>query len=83
MIDNISTNDWRKSIVDVLESSTGVMDRKIKYTTLSHVVIGNELFKKTLDRIFLKFLSENEAYLEIFVVYNGYSGAHQVGHKMK
>ena len=51
--------------------------------TLSHVVIGNELFKKTLDGIFLKFLSENEAYLEISVVYNGSRGAHQVGHKMK
>ena len=47
LIDNLSINDWRKSIVNFLQNSTRTTDRKIKYRALSYVIIENELFKKT------------------------------------
>lgn len=66
-----------------LENPTGVIDRKIKYKELSYVIFGNKLFWKAPDRILLKYPSESEAYLTIYVVHSGSYGAHQVGHKMK
>lgn len=59
------------------------MDRKIKYKALSYIIIVNELFKTTPEGVLLKFLSEAEAYLEIFSADSGSCGAPQVGHKMK
>src|ERR1044072_1732899 len=82
-IDNLSNDDWRKSIVNLLENPTGSTDRKFKYKALSYMIIGNELFKKTPDGILLKCLSESEAHLAISAVHSGACGAHQAGHKMK
>ena len=80
VIDNLSNNDWRKPIVEFLQNPTGSTDRKVKYTELSYVIMGNELFNKNPNGVLLKCLSDTEAYLAIYVVHNG---AHQAGHKMK
>lgn len=45
--------------------------------------MGNELFKKTLEGILLKCLSESEAYLALSNIHSGACRAHQVGHKIK
>ena len=46
-IDNLSDNDWRKPIVEYLQTPTGTTSRKTKYRALSYVIVRNELFKKT------------------------------------
>lgn len=58
-------------------------DRKVKYIALSYVNIGNKLFKKTPEGIYLKFLRESERYLSISEVYGGSCVSHQEDHKMK
>lgn len=63
-IDNLSTNDWKKSIIDFFENPIGVTDKNKIWK-----IIENELFKKTLDGILLKFLSESEAYLNSSIVH--------------
>ncbi|CAJ2651311.1 unnamed protein product [Trifolium pratense] len=75
--------DWRKPIVEYLENPIGNAPRKIKYRASNYVIIGNELFKKTLEGILLKCLSETEAYIAISDVHSGACGSHQSGHKMK
>lgn len=75
--------DWQKLIIEYLGNPTGMTDRKIKYMALSHVIMGNELFKKTPKGILLKCLGESEAYLAISEVHKGSCGSHQIGHKMK
>jgi hypothetical protein len=42
-------DDWRKPIVEYLENLTGDVARKIKYRALNYVIIGIELFKKTVE----------------------------------
>ncbi|CAJ2628893.1 unnamed protein product [Trifolium pratense] len=83
VIDNLVNGDWRKPIVEYLENPIGNTPRKIKYRASNYVIIGNELFKKTLEGILLKCLSETEAYIAISDVHSGACGSHQSGHKMK
>ncbi|XP_045810459.1 uncharacterized protein LOC123904898 [Trifolium pratense] len=83
VIDNLVNGDWRKPIVENLENPIGNVPRKIKYSASNYVIIGNELFKKTLAGILLKCLSETEAYIAISDVHSGACGSHQSGHKMK
>jgi len=80
---NLTDNDWRKPIVNYLENLDGTTCRKIKYRALSYVIIGNELFKKTLEGVLLKCLGETEAYLAISNMHSGACGTHQAGNKMK
>lgn len=82
-IDNLSNNDWRKTIVEVFETPTETKNWNIKYKALSYVIIDNKLFKKTPKWALLKCLSESEAYLEILNVQYGSCGAPQAGYKMK
>ncbi|CAJ2661625.1 unnamed protein product [Trifolium pratense] len=83
VIDNLIDGDWRKPIVEYLENPIGSAPRKIKYRASNYVIIGNELFKKTLEGVLLKCLSEDEAYIAISDVHSGACGSHQSGHKMK
>lgn len=82
-IDNMDNTDWWKPIVDYLENPIGLTDRKVKYRSLSYVLIGNKLFKKALEGILIKFLCESETYLGVQNVHSGACGAHWDGHKMK
>lgn len=52
------------------------MDRKVKYRSLNYAVLGNELFKKTLEGVLLKCLGEGEAYLAVSSVHNEACGDH-------
>ena len=65
VINNLSDNDWRKPIVSYLENPDETTCRKIKYRALSYVIMGNELFKKTLEGVLLKCLGEAEAYTAV------------------
>jgi hypothetical protein len=47
------------------------------------VIIENELFKKSLEGVLLKCLSETKAYLAISNTHIGACGSHQAGDKMK
>lgn len=76
-------SDWKKSIIEFLKDPIGTTNRKIRYKALSYVIIGNEFFKKTLEGVLLKCLSERESYLEIFNIDSGSCGARQECHKMK
>lgn len=66
-----------------MENSTGTTDRKVKYRSLSYVIIGNQLFKKTPEGVLLKCLGKSEAYLVVSNVHSGACGAHQVWHKIR
>ncbi|XP_050915881.1 uncharacterized protein LOC127130975 [Lathyrus oleraceus] len=82
-IDTLIDTDWRNPIINYLKDPSTDTERKTKYRALSYVLIGNELFKKTLEGILLKCLGESEAYLALSSVHSGACGAHQAGHKMK
>ena len=64
-IDSLTEQDWRKPIVDYLQSPTASTERKTKYRALSYILMGNDLFKKTPEGVLLKCLSETEAYITL------------------
>lgn len=82
-IEDLTKADWRRPIVKYLENPTWSIDRKVKYRSLSYIIIGNKLFNKTPECILLKCLSESEAYLAVSNVHSRACGAHQVRHKMR
>ncbi|XP_050877174.1 uncharacterized protein LOC127080931 [Lathyrus oleraceus] len=82
-IDSLADEDWGKPIVVYLQNPTASTDRRTRYRALSYVLLGSELFKKSLEGILLKCLSESEAYLSLSTIHSVTCGVHQVGHKMK
>lgn len=82
-IENLVDTNWRKPTVSYLENPVGSTYQKVKYRSLSYMVIGNELFKKTLKEVLLKCLGESKAYFIVSNVHGGECVAHQAGHNMR
>ena len=82
-IDIISPDDWRKPIVDYLRNPNNPVERKIRYQANSYVIMGDTLFKKSIDGNLLACLDESKAYIALGEVHEGICGAHQAGEKMK
>lgn len=83
VVDGLKSDEWRKPIVEYLENPMGTPDRKLKYRSLSYVLLSNELFKKMPEGVLLKCLGKSEAYLVVSNIHSGACEAHQDGHKMK
>ena len=47
------------------------MDQKIKYIVVNYVIIGDELYKKVIDGVLLKWLGESEAYIALVETHEG------------
>lgn len=47
VVDNPTDGDWRKPIVVYLQNPTTSADQKTRYRSLSYVLLGLELFKKS------------------------------------
>lgn len=45
-VENMNDVNWRKPIFEYLDNPNGTTDPKVKYRSLSYVIIGNQLFKK-------------------------------------
>ncbi|XP_057447311.1 uncharacterized protein LOC130739096 [Lotus japonicus] len=83
IINNLADNDWRKPVVKYLQDPNAPVDRRIKYRALSYLILNGELFKKGMNEVLLKCISEEEAFRAVKAVHDGICGAHQAGHKMK
>ena len=82
-IDVLTTSDWRKTLVDYLQNPNLFVDQKIKYKLVNYIIIGEELYKKSIDGVLLKCLGESEAYIALAETHEGICSSHQAGEKMK
>ena len=57
--------------------------KKTKYKDVNYVILGDKLYKKSMDGVLLKCLGELEAYIALPETHEGICGSHQVGEKMK
>ena len=57
--------------------------KKTKNKALNYVILGDSLFRKSIDGNLLTCLSESEAYIALAEVHEGICGAHHAGEKMK
>ena len=78
-LSQLSFSDWRKPIVEFLRNPNASVDKKIKNRALNYVILGDSLFKKSVDGNLLTCLSELEAYIALIEVHEGICEAHQVG----
>ena len=56
---------------------------KINYHAISYIIVGDTLFKKSVNGNLLTCLGKDDAYLALAKIHEGICGAHQAGQKMK
>ena len=83
LLSHLSQLDWRKPIVELLRNPNASINRRIKNRALNYVILGDSLFKKSVNGNLLTCLSESESYIALAEVHERICGAHQSGEKMK
>jgi hypothetical protein len=58
---DLAEDDWRKEIVDYLENPSRKVSRKLRYKAIKFVLLDGRLFYKSLDRVLLQCLGQEEA----------------------
>ena len=77
------TNDWRVEIADYLKNPSQKVTRKLRYKSTKYVLLDDQLYYKTVNRVLLKCLNKEEAKVLMCEVHEGICGAHQSSYKMK
>jgi hypothetical protein len=75
--------DWRYAIRECIRNLGGVKDRKVRRQALQYTVVGDELYKRSMDGLLLKCLGEEQARVTMGEVHEGLCGTHQSAHKMR
>jgi hypothetical protein len=76
-------DDWRIPLVQYLENSSHIADRKVQCQALKYVMLNNTLYNQTIDSLLLKCLGLDQSKIAMGEVHKGICGTHQSGHKMK
>jgi len=82
-ISAISTDDWRKEIVDYLKDPSKKVERRVRFQATKYVLLEDELYYRTIDGVLLRCLSDDEAKSLMGEIHEGVCGAHQSAFKMK
>ena len=78
-----SNDDWRVEIADYLRNPLQKVTRKLRYKSTKYVLLDDQLYYKTVDRVLLKCLNQEETKVLMGEVHEGICGAHQSTYKMK
>ena len=57
---NVVSTDWRKLLIECLQDPSSTKDRKVRRQVLKYTLIGDELYRRTIDGLLLKCLNEEE-----------------------
>jgi len=79
----VSTDDWRKEIIDYLKDLSKKVERRVRFQTTKYVLLEEELYYRTIDGVLLKCLGEAESKSLVGEIHEGVCGAHQSAFKMK
>jgi len=83
MLSTISADDWRKEIIDYLKNPSRKVGRRARFQATKYVLLGEELYYRTIDGILLKCLGDDEAKSLMGEIHEGVCRAHQSAFKMK
>jgi hypothetical protein len=75
--------DWRNELIDYIKEPSRTVDRKVWQQAIRYIVTDRTLYRRTLDGLLLKCLSEEEAKLAMGEVHEGMCGSHQSAPKMR
>jgi hypothetical protein len=79
----LKTGDYRADIFNYLKDPARGTPKRIRYKVIKYVLIGDDMFYRTLEWLLLKCLGPTEANQLLHEVHEGACGAHQSTHKMK
>jgi ribonuclease HI len=79
----LGQEDWRADIFNYLKDPAWGAPKKIRYRAMKYVLIGDDLFYRTLEGLLLKCLGPIESNRLLHEVHEGTCGTHQSAHKMK
>jgi len=83
MLSATSADDWRKEIIDYLKDPSRRVERHVRFQATKYVLLGEELYYRTVDGVVLKCLGDDEAKSLMGEIHKGVCGAHQSAFKMK
>jgi hypothetical protein len=75
--------DWRLPLMECIRDPGKITDKKIKWQVLKYTSLDDALYRRTIDGMLLKCLSQEQAKVAVREVHDGICGAHQSPHKMK
>jgi len=61
MVLELSTDDWRREIVDYLKNPSKKVKQRIRFQATKYVLLEGELYYRTIDGVFLRCLDKEEA----------------------
>ncbi|KAK1609279.1 hypothetical protein QYE76_032952 [Lolium multiflorum] len=76
-------DDWRADIFNYLKDPARGAPKRIRYMAMKYVLIGDDMFYRTLEGLLLKCLGPAESNRFLHEVHEGACGTHQSAHKMK
>jgi ribonuclease HI len=79
----LETGDWRADIFNYLKDPAQGAPKRIRYKAIKYVLIGDDMFYRTLEGLLLKCLGPTEPNRLLHEVHEGACGTHQSTHKMK
>jgi hypothetical protein len=79
----LDQGDWRADIFNYLKDSARGAPKRIRYKAMRYVLIGDDMFYRTLEGLLLKCLGPVESNRLLHEVHEGTCGTHQSAHKMK
>jgi hypothetical protein len=80
---NLEPGDWRVPLVNYLKNPSQTRDRKIRRQALKYTLLNDELYRRTIDGLFLKCLNSEESKIAMGEVHEGICGTHQAAYKMR
>jgi len=72
----ISTDDWRKEIIDYLKDPSKKVERRVRFQATKYVLLDDELYYRTMDGILLRCLGDDESKSLMGEIHEGVCGAH-------
>jgi hypothetical protein len=83
LVQFLETGDWRADVFNYLKDPTLGAPKRIRYKAIKYVLIGDDMFYRTLEGMLLKCLGPTEANQLPHEIHEGACGTHQSAHKMK
>ena len=82
-LDAVSSGDWRLPFITYLCDPSVRTDRKVRQIACRYVLIGDDLYRRTIAGVLLKCLGPDDSVLAMAEVHEGICGTHQSALKMK
>jgi hypothetical protein len=74
--------DWRLPLLECIRDPRKITNKNVKWQVLKYVSLDDDLYRRTIDGMLLKWLGEEQAKVAVREVHDGICGAHQSAYKM-